>query len=119
MRSLGKLFILIAVLISILAVSALVIKDSDLFRDFVALKLSEVLDRTVSFSKLDIDIDVDQSITIEVDDVVIAQPEGFTGPAFLSLASATLRTSVPNLLLTQPKINSLILTDLSSTSFRG
>ena len=109
MRSLGKLFILIAVLISILAVSALVIKDSDLFRDFVALKLSEVLDRTVSFSKLDIDIDVDQSITIEVDDVVIAQPEGFTGPAFLSLASATLRTSVPNLLLDQPKINSLIL----------
>ncbi len=109
MRSLGKLFILIAVLISILAVSALVIKDSDLFRDFVALKLSEVLDRTVSFSKLDIDIDVDQSITIEVDDVVIAQPEGFTGPAFLSLASATLRTSVPNLLLNQPKINSLIL----------
>ena len=72
MRSLGKLFILIAVLVSILAVSALVIKDSDLFRDFVALKLSEVLDRTVSFSKLDIDIDVDQSITIEVDDVVIA-----------------------------------------------
>ena len=111
MRSLGKLFILIAVLISILAVSALVIKDSDLFRDFVALKLSEVLDRTVSFSKLDIDIDVDQSITIEVDDVVIAQPEGFTGPAFLSLASATLRTSVPNLLLTQPKINSLTLTE--------
>ena len=109
MRSLGKLFILIAVLISILAVSALVIKDSDLFRDFVALKLSEVLDRTVSFSKLDIDIDVNQSITIEVDDVVIAQPEGFTGPAFLSLASATLRTSVPNLLLNQPKINSLIL----------
>ena len=109
MRSLGKLFILIAVLISILAVSALVIKDSDLFRDFVALKLSEVLDRTVSFSKLDIDIDVDQSITIEVDDVVIAQPEGFTGPAFLNLASATLRTSVPNLLLDQPKINSLIL----------
>ena len=111
MRSLGKLFILIAVLISILAVSALVVKDSDLFRDFVALKLSEVLDRTVSFSKLDIDIDVDQSITIEVDDVVIAQPEGFTGPAFLSLASATLRTSVPNLLLTQPKINSLTLTE--------
>ncbi|MDA7839137.1 AsmA family protein [Luminiphilus sp.] len=111
MRSLGKLFILIAVLISILAVSALVIKDSDLFRDFVALKLSEVLDRTVSFSKLDIDIDVDQSITIEVDDVVIAQPEGFTGPAFLSLASATLRTTVPNLLLTQPKINSLTLTE--------
>ncbi|MDB2351589.1 AsmA family protein [Luminiphilus sp.] len=111
MRSLGKLFILIAVLISILAVSALVIKNSDLFRDFVALKLSEVLDRTVSFSKLDIDIDVDQSITIEVDDVVIAQPEGFTGPAFLSLASATLRTSVPNLLLTQPKINSLTLTE--------
>ncbi|MDA7585477.1 AsmA family protein [Luminiphilus sp.] len=111
MRSLGKLFILIAVLISILAVSALVIKDSDLFRDFVALKLSEVLDRTVSFSKLDIDIDVDQSITIEVDDVVIAQPEGFTGPAFLSLASATLRTSVPDLLLTQPKINSLTLTE--------
>jgi len=110
-RSLGKLFILIAVLISILAVSALVVKDSDLFRDFVALKLSEVLDRTVSFSKLDIDIDVDQSITIEVDDVVIAQPEGFTGPAFLSLASATLRTSVPNLLLTQPKINSLTLTE--------
>ena len=109
MRSLGKLFILIAVLVSILAVSALVIKDSDLFRDFVALKLSEVLDRTVSFSKLDIDIDVDQSITIEVDDVVIAQPEGFTGPAFLNLASATLRTSVPNLLLDQPKINSLIL----------
>ena len=111
MRSLGKLFILIAVLISILAVSALVVKDSDLFRDFVALKLSEVLDRTVSFSKLDIDIDVDQSITIEVDDVVIAQPEGFTGPAFLSLASATLRTSVPDLLLTQPKINSLTLTE--------
>ena len=109
MRSLGKLFILITVLISILAVSALVIKDSDLFRDFVALKLSEVLDRTVTFSKLDIDIDIDQSITIEVADVVIAQPEGFAGPAFLNLASATLRTSVPDLLLTQPKINSLIL----------
>ena len=109
MRSLGKLFIIIAVLISTFAVSAVVIKDSDLFRDFVALKLSEVLDRTVTFSTLDIDIDIDQSITIEVDDVVIAQPEGFTGPAFLNLASATLRTSVPNLLLNQPKINSLIL----------
>ena len=94
MRSLGKLFILVAVLISILAVSALVIKDSDLFRDFVALNISKLLHRTVTFSKLDIDIDIDQSITIEVADVVIAQPEGFTGPAFLNLASATLRTSV-------------------------
>ena len=111
MRSLGKLFILVAVLISILAVSALVIKDSDLFRDFVALNISKLLHRTVTFSKLDIDIDIDQSITIEVADVVIAQPEGFAGPAFLNLASATLRTSVPDLLLTQPKINSLTLTE--------
>ena len=110
MRSISKIFVVTAVLISALVAGALITKESDFFRDFVAQKVSQLLQRNVTFSNLDIDIDIDQSINITVTDVAIAQPAGFTGPAFLDLASAELHASIPDLLLGQPKIKSLSLT---------
>ncbi|MDG2493424.1 MAG: AsmA family protein [Luminiphilus sp.] len=110
MRSINKFFIVTALLISALVVVTLITKDSDFFRDFVALKTSQLLQRNVTFSDLDIDIDIDRSINITVANVVIAQPEGFKGPAFLSLASAELNASIPDLFLSQPKIKSLRFT---------
>ena len=110
MRSINKFFIATALLISALVVVTLITKDSDFFRDFVALKTSQLLQRNVTFSDLDIDIDIDRSINITVANVVIAQPEGFKGPAFLSLASAELNASIPDLFLSQPKIKSLRFT---------
>ncbi|MDG0992644.1 MAG: AsmA family protein [Luminiphilus sp.] len=95
---------------SALIAGALITKESDFFRDFVARKTSQLLQRNVTFSNLDIDIDIDRSINITVADVVIAQPKGFNGPAFLDLASAELHASIPDLLLGQPKIKSLTLT---------
>ena len=95
---------------SALIAGALITKESDFFRDFVAHKTSQLLQRNVTFSNLDIDIDIDRSINITVADVVIAQPKGFNGPAFLDLASAELHASIPDLLLGQPKIKSLTLT---------
>jgi len=109
-RSINKFFIATALLISALVVVTLITKDSDFFRDFVALKTSQLLQRNVTFSDLDIDIDIDRSINITVANVVIAQPEGFKGPAFLSLASAELNASIPDLFLSQPKIKSLRFT---------
>ena len=110
MRSINKFFIATVLLISALVVVTLITKDSDFFRDFVALKTSQLLQRNVTFSDLDIDIDIDRSINITVANVVIAQPEGFKGPAFLSLASAELNASIPDLFLSQPKIKSLRFT---------
>ena len=110
MRSINKFFIATALLISALVVVTLITKDSDFFRNFVALKTSQLLQRNVTFSDLDIDIDIDRSINITVANVVIAQPEGFKGPAFLSLASAELNASIPDLFLSQPKIKSLRFT---------
>ncbi|MBT6264185.1 MAG: AsmA family protein, partial [Halieaceae bacterium] len=110
MRSINKFFIATALLISALVVVTLITKDSDFFRDFVALKTSQLLQRNVTFSDLGIDIDIDRSINITVANVVIAQPEGFKGPAFLSLASAELNASIPDLFLGQPKIKSLRFT---------
>jgi uncharacterized protein involved in outer membrane biogenesis len=109
-RSINKFFIATALLISALVVVTLITKDSDFFRNFVALKTSQLLQRNVTFSDLDIDIDIDRSINITVANVVIAQPEGFKGPAFLSLASAELNASIPDLFLSQPKIKSLRFT---------
>ena len=110
MRSINKFFIATVLLISALVVVTLITKDSDFFRDFVALKTSQLLQRNVTFSDLDIDIDIDRSINITVANVVIAQPEGFKGPAFLSLASAEINASIPDLFLSQPKIKSLRFT---------
>ena len=109
-RSIIKIFVVATVLIGALIAGALITKESDFFRDFVAQKVSQLLQRNVTFSDLDIDIDIDQSIKITVTDVAIAQPKGFTGPAFLALASAELQASIPDLLLSQPKIKSLSLT---------
>ena len=59
MRSINKFFIATALLISALVVVTLITKDSDFFRNFVALKTSQLLQRNVTFSDLDIDIDID------------------------------------------------------------
>lgn len=109
MRSIIKIIVVATVLMSALIAGALITKESDFFQDFVASKVSQLLQRNVTFSNLDIDIAIDKSINITVTDVAIAQPKGFTGPAFLDLASAELHASIPDLLLSQPKIKSLSL----------
>lgn len=104
---------------SALVAGALIIKESDFFREFVAAEVSKRLQRTVTFSDIDIDLDIDKSISVKATDIVIAQPAGFDGPDFLNLGSAALNASIPDLLLGQPKINALKLSQAKLYLIQG
>lgn len=113
----GKLLLALALVLLSAVATIWVGKDSELFRDLVAHEVGRVLQRTVTIG--DLDIQLGSQLEVVINDLVVDQPEGISGPPFVRLASAQLHTTFQSLLADPPRIQSLSLRGTGLTLRHG